>query len=363
MFKPFRDAPPVVNVVAGQTATLDLDVGWRYHAIRIISTVTKNAGAATEPTLDEAIGQITVNVNGDPKRTHLLASHLNAIQTKWSDRISATLYSKVANDLVTATIDGAVGGNVQRTSTWVLDIWLSEPSRDSYQARQAFAWPTQWNNKAVGNFPANYTADIQVQLGVPTSASISGTAMRAEMMVDNIAGSLVAAAGGTAPGQIGTDILALAGITAPAVGSPCMPVTHFYTFPEDYSSTALAIRKWPFTGGTIQELDLFCQAGDDVASFVVLTDNTIKRKTSKNSNDMMNLGWGWNRNYGNGTAGINFVAADLLSLAFDQDDDPGSALSTATFNTLELDLTLTQAAAGNKSITFVAQVYRNALLV
>ena len=359
----FRDAPPIVNVVPGQVATCDLDTGWRYFAFRIISTVTNTQNAATEPTLDQAIGSIVANVNGDPKRTHTLASHLNAIQTKWGAHIAATLYSKTANDLVTAVADVVGGGNTARTSTWVLDVWFAEPTRDSYRAQQAFAWPTQWNNAAVGNYPANYTCDIQMQIGVPSNAALSNQTMRAEMMVDNTVGALVGAAGSSKGGVIGTDVLAAAGITAPAVGSPVMPVTHWYSFPEDYSSTALVIRKWPFSGGSIQEIDLFCQAGDDVATFQVLTDNSIKRKTSKASNDQENVSWKWNTAYGNGTAGINWPAADLCSIAFDFTDDPGAALSTATFNTLELDVTLTAAAAGNKYITFVAHVYRNALLL
>lgn len=369
MLKIFRDAPPVKNVVAGQNCTLDLDVGWRYHAIRLIATVSNTQAAATEPSLDQAIGQITCLVNGDPKRTHI-ASYLNAVQTKWKAGLAATLYSKTANDLLTTVNDSTSGGVTTRTSTWVLDIWFAEPSRDSYQARQAFAWPTQWNNAAIGNYKANYTAQIQIQVAIPAgggvpgaTAGLSSPAMRAEMMVDNLAGALVAAAGTRANGQIATDVLSAAGITPPAVGTPIMPITHWYQFPEDYASTAIVIRDWPFAGGTVQQMDLFCQSGDDVASYVVLTDNSIKRKTTKASNDQENIGWGWNNSYGNGTAGINYVAADLLSLAFDFDDDPGSALSTAAFNTLELDLTLTQAAAGNKSIVFLAQVYRNALLL
>lgn len=368
MLKTFRDAPPVLNVVAGQTATLNLDVGPRYHAIRIIATVSNTtAGAATDPTLDQAIGQITVNVNGDPKRMHT-ASQLNAILTKWNGRLSAQLYSKTANDLVTAVADTGAGPYT-RTSTWVLDIWFAEPSRDSYQARQAFAWPTKWNNAAVGNYPANYTCNIQIQIAVPSAAALSNPAIRAEMMVDYQLGPVVAASGTRVAGQLGTDQLAAAGINPPPVGAPIMPITHWYQFAETYAGTAVVIRDWPFQTGSVQEIDIFCQqnitgtAGDDVASFTVLTDNVILRKTTKASNDQENIGWGWNNSYGAGTPGITYVAADLLSLAFDFDDDPASALSTANYNVLELDLTLTQAAAPNKTMTFIAQVYRNGLLV
>lgn len=357
MLKIFRDAPPVVNVVAGQNATIDLDVGWRYHAIRLIATVTKTAATANpvvEPLLSEALGLIVANVNSDPKRTHL-ATELNAIQTRWAGKLAAKLYSKTASDLITTVNDVVAGGNTARTSTWVIDVWFSEPSRDSYTARQAFAWPTSWNNAAIGNYPANYTANIQLQIGVPSDASLTNQAIRAEMMVDTIQGPVVDA-------NLAT-ILTRAGINVPPVGTPIMPVTHWYRFPEDYSSTAIAIRKWPFTGGSVQELDLFSPAGDDVAKYQILTDNAIKRTTTKSSNDQENISWGWSENYGAGTAGINYLAADMINIAFDFDDDPGSALSTATFGTLELDLTLTQAAAANKAITFLAQVYRNALLL
>lgn len=363
MVKIFRDGPPVLNVVAGQNATLDLDVGPRYHAVRLIATASfTQAGAAADPDLDDVLGTIVVNVNGDPKRTHT-ASQLNAILTKWNARLAATLYSKTANDLVTAVADTNAGGNYTRTSTWVLDIWFAEPTRDSYAARAALAWPTSWNNQAVGNYPANYTCDIQVQIGVPNIANVTDPAIRAEILTDKVQGAIVGAPGTSGPGVIGSDVLAAAGIVAPPVGAPVMPITYWYNFPEDYSSTAVVIRKWPFVGGTVQELDLFCQSGDDVASFTVLLDGSINRKTTKASNDELNEGYGWNNGYGNGTAGINYPAADLLSMAFDFDDDPGSALSTATFGTLELDLTLTDAAAANKSIQFVAQVYRNGLLL
>ena len=365
MLKIFRDAPAVKNVVAGQNATCDLDVGWNYHCIRLIATVTKDNATALEPTLDEAVGQIVLNVNKDPKRTHLLASHLNSIQKAWGADLAATLYSKIGNDLKTATVDGAIGGRVQRTSTWVLDIWLSEPTRSTYRARQAFAWPTAWNNKAVGAFPANYTANIQAQIGVPSGSSLSTPQMRAEMMVDSKLGFVVGVAGAKAAGTIGADLLAQAGIPAPAVGSPIMPISHWYNFVTTYGGTSIQIRgtDWPFNNGSLQQLSAFCQSGDDITDVQVLLDTAIRLKATKNSINQMNEAWGWNSDYGAGTAGIDYVFADVLHLAWDFDDDPSSAVSTATFNTLELDLMLNQAVAPNKSMTIGAQFYRNALLL
>jgi hypothetical protein len=365
MLKIFRDAPPVKNVTAGQNATCDFDVGWNYHCIRLIATVTKDNATALEPTLDEAIGQIVLNVNKDPKRTHLFGSHLNSIQKSWNGDLAATLYSKIDNDLKTATVDGSAGGHVQRRSTWVLDIWFSEPSRSSYTARQAFAWPTAWNNKAVGAYPANYTANIQAVIGVPSGSTLSTPVIRAEMMVDSKLGAVVGAAGSTAPGVIGADLLAQAGIPAPPVGAPIMPISHWYNWAKTYGGTAVQLRgtEWPFNSGSLQQISAFCQSGDDITNVAVLLDSAIRLNSTKNSIAQMNEAWGWNAAYGTGTAGIDYVFADLLHLAFDFDDDPSSAISTATFNTLELDLTLNQAAASNKVITMAAQFYRNALLL
>ncbi|MGB7767427.1 MAG: hypothetical protein WBN22_01040 [Verrucomicrobiia bacterium] len=372
MLKIFRDAPPLQNVVAGQNATCNFDVGWRYHCIRIIATVsTTNAGAAVEPTLDQAIGQIVLNVNKDPKRTHQLASHLNSIQKAWSADLAATLYSKTANDLKTAVADVAGGGNVTRTSTWVLDVWLSEPSRSTYTARQAFAWPTAWNNAAIGNYPANYTANIQAVITVPAANAGGGTltnpAMRCEMMVDTQLGPLLGAAGSTTRGTIGADKLAQAGIPAPASGpgTPIMPISHWYSFAQTYGGTAIQIRgnAFPFNSGSLQQLSTFCQAGDDITNVAVLLDTAIRINTTKASINQINEAWGWNANYGAGTAGIDYVFADVLHMAFDFDDDPSSAVSTATFNTLEVDYTLNQAVAANKTLILAAQFYRNALLL
>lgn len=367
----FRDAPAVKNVIAGQNATCDYDVGWTYYALRFVATVTTSASSATEPLLSDAIGQIVLNVNGDPKRT-VQAYELNAIQSAWSSKVAAKLYSKTANDLITATTDGSANSQVQRTSTWVLDVWLAEPTRDSYAARKAFAWPTAWNNKAVGAYPANYTANLQAVIGVPSTSTQSGVTLagpviRSEMMVDSKLGALVAAAGQSGPGQIGTDILALAGIPTPdaGVGAPIMPVTHFYRFAFTYGGTSVQLRgtDWPFTTGSLQQLTAFCQAGDDITNYQVLLDTAIRRKVSKASNDLMNIAWGWNDAYGAGTSGTNYLAADVCHIAFDFTDDPADALSTATYKTLELDLTLNQAVATNKSIIFVPQFYRNALLL
>ena len=365
MLKIFRDAPPVKNVIAGQNATLDLDLGYNYHCIRLIATVTKDNATALEPTLDEAIGQIVLNVNKDPKRTHLLASHLNSIQKSWNSDLTATLYSKIGNDLKTATVDGSANGRVQRTSTWVLDVWLSEPSRSTYTARQAFSWPTAWANKAIGAFPANYTANIQAVIGTPAAGTtLTAPVMRAEIMWD----------AGWSSCRRCRRSLAWRHRCGPSRASRHSGAGAWHSDDarlalvqlwKTYGGTAVQLRgtEWPFNSGSLQQLSMFCQSGDDITDVVVYLDTAVRLKTTKNSINQMNEAWGWNSGYGAGTAGIDYVFADVLHMAFDFDDDPSSAVSTATFNTLELDLTLNQAVAANKSINMAAQFYRNALLL
>ncbi len=184
-------------------------------------------------------------------------------------------------------------------------------------------------------------------------------------MWDTRMGPVAGAAGDRSPGVIGADLLAQAGIPAQAPGTPMMPVSHWYNFAKTYGGTAVQLRgtEWPFNSGSLQQLSMFCQSGDDITNVVVYLDTAVRLKTTKNSINQMNEAWGWNSGYGAGTAGIDYVFADVLHMAFDFDDDPSSAVSTATFNTLELDLTLNQAVAANKSINMAAQFYRNALLL
>lgn len=365
------------GVVAGPTpATCDFDVGWNYYVLRLVSTVsTTKAGAAVEPLLSDAVGQIVLNVNKDPKRT-MLAYELNSIHRAWADNLSATLYSQTGNDLQTAVADTGAGP-FTRTSTWVIDIFLAEPTRDSYTARKSFSWPTRWGNSAVGGFPANYTCNIQAAVGVPQASTqagvtLSNPAMRFEAMYDAKLGPIVGAVGGTAPGVIGSDILAAIGIPAGAgtsspVGAPIMPITQFYRWSVPYGSVAVQVRgtDWPFNKGSLQQLSLFMPTDqpDYIQGVQLLLDTAFKVKTNKASIEKMNRAWGWSELYGAGTAGNDYVAASALHLALDFSDDPSDSLTSVSYTTLELDLTLSQAASANKQIIAIAQFYRNALVL
>jgi len=349
MLKPRIQCPPFSNPVIGQAATINLDVGPRYLEVGLVVTVSKTAATIgfTNPTLADAIGLVTVNVNTTTKQ-QFLAIERNAIQTAWEAGLAAQTFVSIGNDLVTAAPDVVNAPNTTRTVTFVLPLCFAEPSRDSYTARQAFGWCTQWLRPGAtssDNPTLVKKANIQIKAVVAPGApaALTAPAIRAYQVTDNVSGPFAPVSGGTAPDYT----------------KPIMPVTHWFRDTAVYNGVNIVKRDWPWIGA-LQQLSLFCPAGDDV-TFLTLLKNTVKVfDGTKGQNDFDNLRWGWNAGYGAGTANLNYLAADSLHLALDFDDDPTSAMNSADGDIVELDLTLNQAVAANKVIYLVSQVWRDA---
>lgn len=323
MFKLRANSPPVKNVVLGQNATLDLDPGYRYHKVNLIVTITKTgatAGNAFQPLLSDALGLIDIRVNTKSRRQHL-ASELNAVQTRWSAALAAEQLDQVANDCVTAAADVVNGANTTRTTTFILPVCFAEPSRDSYTAREAFAWPTLW--------ASGRTAKIQFVIGVPANAGVATPVMRATHIYDLVTGPV-----------------------NPTTKADMMPLTMWYRDSETYAGTNVVLQNWPFASGNLQQLQIFCPAGDDVATFTFKGDSTTLSEGDKAGLDNDNNNYNWN------SAGVN---ADRFDWAADMDDDPMGAPNVANYTTLRLSLVLTQAAAANKNLIVLSQVYQDAL--
>ena len=320
MFKIYQPSSPVVNVVAGQNATLDLSVGPRYHVLHLIASVSKTAATSgfTSATLADALGLINVKVNTVSRRQHL-ATELDAINTRWSAGLAAVKLDNVANDLVTAVADVVVSTNTTRTTTFIIPIYLAEPARDQYLIRDGFAWPTAW--------ASGRRASIQLEIGIPANSGMSAPVVRAMETIDFALGST---------NKAGADV---------------MPIVHWYRQPETYAGTSIAIRKWPFTG-VIQQLSVLSPETDYVGSFEVKGDNVTKFKGTKADTDKLFDSYGWN------TSG---AAAGRLDLAFDFSDNPLDSLDMTQFGVFELGLTLKAASASNKTLVLLAQVYRDEL--
>lgn len=354
MFKNSIKGPPVNNVTAGGTATIILDAGPTYHAIVWVLTVTKTsptADASFEPKLSDVLGLMVTKVNTVAKRQHT-AQELNEIQTAWSNSLAAIRFSKMDNNFNAVADTTGTNNSVAtttRTSTWVLAQNFAEPSRDSYAARQAFAWPTSW----VLNGQIVKTATIGVDLSIPsqsTALSAMGTglynlanpAIRAEIITD------------TSTGSFGPDKV-----------TPVMPVTHWFRDTQVYSSTSKTIRDWAFYG-VVQQMSFLCPSANDILTFNLKKNNVTLIDTSKAVNDTKNLDYGWNSGHINTSsgdlAGINWPAADSMHLALDFDDDPTSALVRNNGDILELNLNLTYSSiAASPNIVVISQVWRDAL--
>ena len=350
MLKINQPSAPVINVTAGQNATLDLNPGPRYHAVLLIATVTKTsptADAVISPTLGDVLGLINIKVNTVAKRQHT-AVELDAVQTRWSSYLAATKFDGLSNDLITAVADTTATNNsvgcTTRTTTWVLVVNFAEPSRESYTARQAFAWPTSWAN--------GQRAKIQFEIGVPNNTNITLATMatgkafftnpviRAEEVIDYVTGPV------------------------DSTGKAIMPITHWFRQPESYGGTNPVIRKFPFTG-ILQQSTIFSPASTDyVTGYEIKLNNSPQAKGTLASRGVLNGDYAWNNTAQMSVATNGTVTASTqFDLAFDFDDDasPTNSLPVGGNDILEYNLTLAAASATNKTLTILSQVYRDAL--
>lgn len=322
MFKKFKPSSPVKNVVLGQVATHDLDVGKNYKAVQYILTVTKTAATAgfASATLADALGLVVVKVGTVAKR-QATATQIDAIQTRWKANLAASAYDGLGNDLVTAVADVVAGGNTTRTTTFVFTVNFAEPARDTFAVRNFFSWPTLWSS--------GRKVQISVDLSIPANAGIATPVVRANECFDYTLGPVNSA------------------------GADVMPVTHWFLDPQGYASQNFLLRDWPFQG-IIQQLTVFSPPGsaDYVGTFELAGDDDIKVKGAKAEVDNLYDGYDFNH------AGIQ---PGMFDLAFDFTDDPSDALDMTQFKTFQLALTLTAAAAGNKTLNIVSQVFRDAL--
>ena len=318
---------PVINVVLGQIASHVLNTGPRYHDVTYAITITKTgatAGAAFQPLITDAAGTITVLVNDAERRVHQ-AFELDAVQTRWSQNLAVVKYDQLNNDLITAAPDVVVGVNTTRTTTFIITLNFAEPSRSTFADRDKFAWPTAW--------ASGTTAQISIKIAVPNNNNgVVNPVITAYESIDYQLGPVLAASGG-----------------APARDS--MPITVWVRQEEVYSGLSPVIRKWSFTG-ILQQMSIFCQPGDDVAIAQIKSGSAVIFKSPKGDNDLLYDRYGWN------PAGKN---ADRYDLAFDYSDNPGDAVAVNGSALFELSMTLTNAAAVNKTLVLMSQVYMDAL--
>ncbi|MCX7790153.1 MAG: major capsid protein P2 [Chloroflexaceae bacterium] len=293
--------PPVVGVVPGQTATLDIPIGPRYHVLWFEIKGRK----ATTPTLDEVVGDIRVKLNGKPARIHT-AVQLDALNKLMGPEFAAQ------------SVAEAVGADTR--VTWWLPVFLAEPWRKQYAETEAMAWPTSWpNGEKVQTF--------QVELDIANTSGVTEQSVKAFAETDNVLG------------QVDKD------------GKPLFFVSKWnrvaapYTAAGDLYITTLPKRE------IYQQISLFTTT-DKITQAKVKVDGVIVRDATKAQNDATLVARGMN------SAGLSNYRFDLV---FDYDDNPRSALlmqfGSVGVQDFQVIPTLDGAAATTKVVTVLYQTY------
>jgi len=365
MDKVFQLSTGVDNVGLNQVATHDLRKGPFYHSVEYIITVTKIALTAgfTSPTLAQVIGLVELSVNTQTRRS-CLAVELDTIQTAYGAEFGVVATDNLLNDLFSTTPNYATYGvasgagydyvntsggtqvvnglnvpnlNTLRITTFKFTVYFSEPWRSSYTAKRIFGLPTSW--------PGGQTIDTQIRLSLLASAGINTPVIRATEFIDFTKGPHAKSLPTGGPDTTSAAIL---------------PMINIWTVGKNYSGTTLAVTTWGNVSGKLQQVSIFGQAGDYVQKLKLLADNTIKRDFTKVENDGLNQMFDWNRPIPTLTA--PYDNANVTHLALDVSDDPTDWLAFSSYNSVELDLQLSQAAAANKNLRLICFAYDTLIL-
>lgn len=331
MDKIIQVSNPVQGVVAGQTAFWDAPIGQRYHAMIIEVTATGAAGQTLGR--DDLLGLLDLQIEGKSQR-QATALELDQIQTKYGADFAALLFNSTGagNTLAPVYNGGAVQGpQVASQTTMLLRINFSEPWRKSYAAREARALPTAWPDGTV-------LKSMQLKLGCPNTGKISGAApytMRVHTVTDTMLGTLDA---NKNPVRLFNKWYRL---SVPYTGAGDLPIVN-------------PVKITPGLLAALEEQTFFCQAGDDISRVIVTADSRQVRDVIKAVNDVLLLDNGYN-------PALNTGNADRFDLDYDYSDLPTDGLILSSANgrvqTHKIVATLIAAAAANKTISLISQVY------
>jgi hypothetical protein len=295
---------PVEGVIPGEKATVDLVIGPRYHNLILEATVKPPAGGIA--TMAMIMGLINILVNGKSQR-QFTAGELSVLNPLNGAEFDVETYNVTDPGTALAADD---------TARFRVSILFGEPFRKSYAADKVMAWPTIWpGNVSLGTF--------QVEIEVP---AVAGTTLHSIKAYAEMDGEL---------GQVGD--------SGPIFNvSKWWRQTVIYTAAGDRHITTLPKRD------RYQSMHFFTQAGDPISHIKIRRDGQDIIDVDKDVNDHNLV-----------VRGINKLAlsADRLDVIFDRDDLPDSALPMNGVSEFEVIITLAAAAAANKAITLITQVY------
>jgi hypothetical protein len=299
--KRISQLPSFNGVGAGQTATLDLPVGPRYHVLWLRADNTAH-GAITA-----IIDEIRIKVNGKVQRT-MSASELNALNA--------------LNNAPTGTLGTAASAEYSSyqisSDDSFIPIFMAEPFRGRQLGSQFMSDALAWA-----------TGDIaSLQLEVDLNATNAGVALSAYAEVDN----------------------AIVTVDGLQKSLPMGQIVKWERHIIPYSGNGVVNwDKLPKSRGSILGVHFFRDGtnGGRVSDCQVLADNYEWRNVDEYENAMVLKSRGMTPTVQGATSGQRY------DLVFDYDEG-GSGLVVAQVQSLQLNLTIAGSSAAG-SITAISQ--------
>ena len=309
--KIIQPALPVNGVVPGQTATLDIPIGPRYHVIWLVAKVKRVTTAA--PTLSDIVAGIRVKLNGNIQRS-MLGTELNALN-KLMDPSCEARYRIDTGSTGTFGSLGLGTPAAGDTIEYQLPIFLEEPWRKSYAAAEVMSWPTVGQGWQYRSF--------QLEIDIPNNVNTSLHAIKAVLEQDFVQGG--------------------------AVNNICK----WYRNNMTYAGSGESINNTLKFKGVVQQIDLFnSTAGGDTDVIInakLKVNGLTYRDVTKENNDATLIARQINP---------NGILSSRFDVVMDYDDVPSNGLPLQGNEDFQIIPNVSPGTNGtSKGITIISQVY------
>ncbi|MFN7138507.1 MAG: hypothetical protein ACK4UN_04120 [Limisphaerales bacterium] len=301
---------PVEGVVPKERATCRVPIGKIVHKLIVEGIVKPPANKIAE--VSDIIRLITIALDGNAKR-ECTAVELNELNALFGNDYIITVENLDNPGQPLGQGDKAM---------FTFPILFAEPFRKSYTGDQMMAWPTLWPKPGGGTQKLFDT--FQVFFDIPEVAGASQHAINVYATLED------------GLGQLDKD------------GNPIFNFSQWRRETVTYTSAAdrhltNPIRKWMY-----QSMHFFTQAGDPISHIKILREGQEIIDVPKRVNDIDLIHYGINP---------EALSPNRLDVIFDRTDLPEEGLRLNGVREFEVIPRLANAAAQNKVITLITQLY------
>lgn len=317
MNKIIEPTNPMQGVGFGQTATVDLPIGRRYHALRFEIIATGDTGKTLS--IADVCSLINIKIGGKVQRS-FTPSELSGIYGAYGAGYAVKSYNYDGSTLTLSS--GAIQTVQQAKKTmFIINVFFAEPWRKSYSATESLAWYTAWKD-------GTYLKSFQAELVIPT---ISANVKSADGIVINCYSETDNAVGPLDDNK-----------------QPIQLITRWERTQVGYTGTGeMPIVNLP-KRDMLQQVSIFGQSGDTVTNVKIKVDNNLIRDVTNTRNFESLIGREWN---------ASGLSLDRFDLALDYSDLPTDALNLNGVRDFQIIPNLSAASASSKVLTLISQVY------